>query len=82
MNLKKVKDSAIQGTFKVGNLNDYINVINKTNAFENSEVSVEDFEDLEGEYADKTLSYKVMSNEDDEAIKTIKVNNNQVINIY
>jgi len=82
MNLKKVNDSAIQGTFKVGNLNDYINIINKTNAFENSEVSVEDFEDLEGEYADEKLSYKVMSKKDDKAIKTIRVNNKQVINIY
>lgn len=82
MNLQKIKDSQLQGTFIVGNLNDYINVINKTNVFENSNLSVEDFSQLEGDYSGQKLSYKVLSREDKDAIKVFKINNNQRLNIY
>lgn len=81
MNLKSIKDSVIQGTFEVGNLNDYINIINKTNVFENSNLSTDDFSQLERDYSGEKLSYKVMSTADDKAIKTFKVNN-QFLNVY
>lgn len=82
MNLKSIKDSVIQGTFKVGNLNDYINIINKTNVFENSNLSTDDFSQLEQDHSGEKLSYKVMSTADDKALKTLKVNNNQFLNVY
>jgi hypothetical protein len=72
----------IQGTFEVGNLNDYINIINKTNVFENSNLSTDDFLQLEHDHSGEKLSYKVMSTADDKAIKTFKVNNNQFLNVY
>ena len=51
MNLQKIKDSQPSGQFVVGNLNDYLNVINKTNVYENSKLSVEDFSQLEEDYS-------------------------------
>lgn len=85
MNYKKlssINDSIITGKFVVGNLNDYLNIINKTNAVENSKLSVEDFEQLESDYMGETLSYKVLSYKDKSSIKTIKINNVQYLNIY
>ena len=82
MNLKAISDALIQGTFKVGNLNDYVNIINKTNVFENSNLSMDDFSQLEQDYSDKTLSYKVMSDEDTRAVASFDINGKQRLNIY
>ena len=82
MNLQKIKDSQASGQFVVGNLNDYLNIINKTNVYENSKLSVEDFSQLEEDYSGEKLSYKVMSHEDDKAIKSFEINGIQRLNIY
>ena len=82
MNLQSIKDSQASGQFVVGNLNDYLNVINKTNVYENSKLSVEDFSQLEEDYSGEKLLYKVMSHEDDKAIKSFEINGIQRLNIY
>lgn len=82
MNLKRIKDNAEQGTFEVGNLNDYINIINKTNVWERSNVSVEDLQDLDSEYAGRTLSYRILNYEDASAVKSIDINGTLFLNIY
>lgn len=83
MNLARIKDSSDMGTFTVGNLNDYINVLNKVNPTGNSELTSDDFEQLEEFFPLGTeLSYRVMSNEDIKASFTLQVNNSQYLNLY
>lgn len=80
MNLKRISDNS--STFKVGNLNDYLNIINKVNTLENCDVDPIDFVPLETEFPNQTLSYKISSSEDPEAVFTLDVNGIKKINIY
>lgn len=79
MNLRRVYKG---NTFVVGNLNDYINVINKTNINGRSELKVSDLQDLEKDYNNLTLSYNVETAKDKEALKSIRVNNSLYLNIF
>lgn len=81
MNLKHIKDSNITGTFTVGNLNDYLNVINRTNYLENSKLSIDSFQSLEDEYPNETLSYKVTS-KDEKALVSLQINGEMYLNVY
>lgn len=82
MNLKRIKDSSLQGTFVVGNVNDYANLLNKINTTGNSTLTTSDLQVLENEYNNKQLSYRVSVNKDDEAILSLPMNEVQYLNIY
>lgn len=79
MNLKRVNKSA--ETFTVGNINDYINVINKTNVANNSKVQVSDLQELEEKYNDLRCSYSIEIFEDKDALKSIPINESLFLNI-
>lgn len=82
MNLKRIKDSSLQGTFVVGNVNDYTNLLNKINTTGNSTLTTSDLQVLENEYNNKQLSYRVSVNKDNEAILSLPMNEVQYLNIY
>lgn len=79
MNLRRINKL---NQFTVGNLNDYINIINKTNINGRSELSVDDLKQLESEYNGLRLSYNIETNQDNQAIKTYKIHRDLYLNIY
>lgn len=78
MNLRRV---TYGNKFTVGNLNDYTNIINKTNVNQDSNVTVEDLQELEKDYSNLVLSYNIETSKEKNAIKTYKINESLYLNI-